>query len=77
MGGWKRWAIGPPSESRLQHASYFVLRPSQAQGVYPAFWLDAFTEIAVIFTEEQKSRIELRVERLTVRCKIVRSLALG
>jgi len=49
MAGWTRLAIGPLSESRLQHASYYALRPSQAQGVYPAFWLDDFTEIAVIF----------------------------
>jgi hypothetical protein len=33
--------------------------------MYPATWQDDFTEIAVIFAKEQRSQIELRVERLT------------
>jgi len=42
------------SESRLQRASYFALRTTQGQGVYPAPWPGALPGIAWNFAGVQK-----------------------
>jgi hypothetical protein len=57
MAGWIP-SSGTLSESRLQRASDFALRPTQGQGVYPASWLDDLAGIASNFAELQENELE-------------------